>query len=97
MKTIDWITITSVVSSTGSRPFYGTIWFSVVATIVVVLAVAVTAASLPDIGGVPVRGGGQFGVVLVAAYWVIVFPKLRKSRRGEKPESDPHQAGKADQ
>jgi hypothetical protein len=75
-------------SYTNSRPFYGTIWFGLVATIAVALVVYATVALMPNLEGRPVRGGGQFGVVLVAAYWVFVFPRFRKSRSGEnKPAS----------
>ena len=45
---------------------------------------------MPDLEGRPTKGFGQVGVVLVAVYWVLVFPKLRKIRRGEnKPEPNP--------
>jgi hypothetical protein len=94
-EAIDWNKIISVASLTNGRPFYGTIWFSLVATIAVVLVFWVVAISSPNLEGRPVRGEGQFGVVLVAAYWVFVFPRLRKSRTGEnKPEPDPSQRGK---
>jgi hypothetical protein len=53
-------------------------------------------ALAPNLEGRPVRAGGQFGVVLVAVYWVFLFPRWRKSRTGEnKPESGPSQRGNA--
>jgi hypothetical protein len=94
-EAIDWNKIISVASSINGRPFYGTIWFSLLATIAVVLVIWLVAVSRPYLEGRPVRAAGQFGVVLVAAYWVFVFPRLRKSRTGEnKPEPDPSQRGK---
>ncbi len=88
-ETIDWHKITNVASSTVGRPFYGTIWFGLVLTIGVILAIYVAVALVPNLEGRPVRGGGQFGVVLIAAYWVFVFPRLRKSRAGEnKPQPE---------
>jgi hypothetical protein len=75
---LDYITS---VTPKGSRPFYGTIWFNVFATAVVICALFLTASAAPQIGGRSMAGIGQFGVVLVAVYWVLVFPKLRKVRR----------------
>jgi hypothetical protein len=34
---------------------------------------------MPVMGGRPTKGFGQFGVTLVTIYWVLIFPKLRKS------------------
>jgi hypothetical protein len=67
-----------VATSPISRPFYGTIWFNILATAVAVLVIFAAATSMPILQGRPTRGFGQFGVVLVAIYWVLVFPKLRK-------------------
>jgi hypothetical protein len=65
-------------SSSGARPFYTTFWFGIVATIVMVAAILLVATSMPELGGRPTRGFGQLGVVLIAVYWVAVFPRLRK-------------------
>jgi hypothetical protein len=79
-----------VSSSIESRPFYATIWFGLLATVAVTVLIFAAAASMPDLEGRPTKGFGQVGVVLVAVYWVLVFPKLRKIRRGEnKPEPNP--------
>jgi hypothetical protein len=69
------------VASPDSRPFYGTVWFNLLASAMVVLAVVLGAIWMPDVAGRPARGMGQFGVVLVAIYWVFIFPKLRKMRK----------------
>jgi hypothetical protein len=71
-----------------SRPFYATIWFGLLATVAVIAAVFLASISMPSLEGHATKGFGQFGVMVVAAYWVLVFPKLRKIHRGEsKPGS----------
>lgn len=70
-------------SSPNGRPFYGTIWFSLAATAAVAAVICAAAVSLPSLEGRPTRGFGQFGVMLVAGYWIFVFPRLRKVRGGE--------------
>lgn len=60
-----------MVSSTRGRPFYGTIWFSLAATVFAAGLIFVAAASMPNLEGRPTKGFGQFGVVLVAAYWAL--------------------------
>jgi hypothetical protein len=62
------------------RPFYATIWFNLVATAVLIGVLFLVAATVPDVGNRPVKGIGQFGVVLVTIHWVFVFPKLRNLR-----------------
>jgi hypothetical protein len=75
-------------SSIDSRPFYATIWFGLLATVAVIGAVFVASISMPSLDARPTKGFGQVGVMVVAAYWVFLFPKLRKMRRGEsKPGS----------
>jgi hypothetical protein len=69
------------VPSSGRRPFYGTIWFNLLATVAVIAVLLLIADSAFDVGGRPMRATGQFGVVFLAAYWVLIFPKLRKIRR----------------
>ena len=82
-----WNNVNDVGSSTDSRPFYATIWFGLLATAGVTALIFVAATSMPSLEGRPTRGFGQLGVMLVAAYWVLVFPKLRKIRRGgNKPD-----------
>jgi len=76
-----------VASSSGERPFYATIWFTVLATAAVIGILLLVAATVPDVGGRPNRGIGQFGVVLIAIYWVIIFPKLRRVGRDRAPVS----------
>ena len=44
---------------------------------------------MPDVEGRPARGIGQFGVVLVAIYWVFLFPRLRKMNKITPPEPPP--------
>jgi len=75
-------------SSIESRPFYATIWFGLLATAAVIAVVFAVSITMPSLEGRPTRGFGQVGVMVVAAYWVLLFPKLRKIRRGEsKPGS----------
>jgi hypothetical protein len=78
--------INTSVSSTDSRPFYGTLWFNLLASAVVVFLLVLAAIWMPDVEGRPAKGLGQFGVVLVAIYWVFLFPKLRKMRKNTPPE-----------
>ena len=68
-------------ASSSNRPFYGTIWFNLLATAVAVAVIFLASLSMPVLEGRPTRGFGQFGVVLVTIYWIFVFPKLRKIRR----------------
>jgi hypothetical protein len=78
--------------ATASRPFYTTIWFGLLATVAVTGVIFLAAISMPSLEGRPTRGFGQVGVMLVAAYWVLVFPRLRKVRRvaGKTgPDSNP--------
>jgi hypothetical protein len=78
--------------ATASRPFYATIWFGLFATVVVTGVIFLAATSMPSLEGRPTRGFGQVGVMLVAAYWVLLFPRLRKVRRGagkSGPDSNP--------
>jgi hypothetical protein len=75
-------------SSVDSRPFYATIWFGLLATAAVIAAVFLASVSMPSLEGHATKGFGQVGVMVVAAYWVLLFPKLRKIRRDEsKPGS----------
>ena len=64
----------------NSPPFYGTIAFGILATVLVVLLILLAATVLPEVQGRPVKGIQQFGVVLLAVYWLIVFPKARKRK-----------------
>lgn len=73
--------ISTSVASPDSRPFYATIWFNLLATAMVVLALVLGAVWMPDVEGRPAKGMGQFGVMLVAIYWLFIFPKLRKMRK----------------
>jgi hypothetical protein len=78
------------VASPERRPFYGTLWFNFLASTAVVGLLVLAAIWMPDVEGRPAKGIGQFGVVLVAIYWVFIFPKLRKIRknsRGKIPNS----------
>ena len=72
------------VANPDSRPFYGTLWFNLLASAVVVLALVLLAIWMPNVEGKPAKGMGQFGVVVVAIYWVFMFPKLRKMRKNTK-------------
>jgi hypothetical protein len=65
------------------RPFYGTIWFNLLATAAAVAVIFLGEVSMPALEGRPTKGFGQFGVVLVTIYWIFVFPKLRKIGRGD--------------
>jgi len=78
--------INTSVPLTDSRPFYGTIWFNLLASALVVFALFLAATWMPDVEGRPAKGMGQFGVVLVGIYWVFIFPKLRRIRKNS-PES----------
>jgi hypothetical protein len=78
------------VVSPASRPFYGTLWFNFLASAAVVCLLVLAGIWMPDVEGRPAKGMGQFGVVLVAIYWVFIFPKLRKIRKnttGKPPNS----------
>lgn len=68
-------------ASHGGRPFYGTIWFTLLASAALVGVLFLVADAVPDVGGRPNKGIGQFGVVLIAIYWVFIFPKIRKVRK----------------
>jgi hypothetical protein len=83
------VDISTSVASPDRRPFYGTIWFNLLATAVVVLTLVLAAIWMPDVEGRPAKGMGQFGVVLVAIYWVFIFPKLRKMRKNT-PSKNPN-------
>ncbi|HUB79301.1 MAG TPA: hypothetical protein VMB03_10915 [Bryobacteraceae bacterium] len=70
-------------SSNDSSPFYTTVWFGILFTVLAVGALYLIAIAVPDVGGRPNKGIGQFGVVLIAIYWVIIFPKLRRIRQNQ--------------
>lgn len=72
----------------GSGPFYSTIWFTLLVTVALVAGLYFVAAAMPDVGGRPNKGIGQFGVVLIAIYWVLIFPKLRRGRAGGSASGD---------
>ena len=68
-------------ASPDSPPFYASLWFNLLATAAVVVLLFLGATWMPEVEGRPAKGMGQFGVVLVAIYWVFLFPKLRKIRK----------------
>ena len=75
-------------TSPNRRPFYGTLWFNLLASAVVVLVLFLGATWMPDVDGRPAKGIGQFGVVLLAIYWVFLFPKLRKISKNNPSEQN---------
>ena len=76
-------------ASSDSRHFYGTLWFNLLASAVLILVLFLGGTWMPDVEGRPARGIGQFGVVLVAIYWVFLFPRLRKMNKITPPEPPP--------
>jgi hypothetical protein len=71
-------------SSIDRRPFFATVWFGLLATAIAIAAIFLASVTMPSLEGRPTSGFGQVGVMLVAIYWVFVFPKLRKIQRGER-------------
>ena len=61
-----------------SRPFYASVWFSLIGTVVAVLALFLMISRLDLAPRDSPRAIGQIGVVALAAYWAFVFPQLRK-------------------
>jgi hypothetical protein len=72
--------------ATNGPPFYATVTFGILATVAVIAVILLPNTVFPDVDGRPVRGMQQFGIVLLAAYWLIIFPKSRKSRAVKKAE-----------
>lgn len=77
-------------SSHTVRPYYATIWFNLLATVIAILGILAARVVMPSLGGRQTKGFGQFGVVLVTIYWILIFPKLRKSHQDNSgPQDDP--------
>jgi hypothetical protein len=77
--------------ATNGPPFYATVTFGILATVVVAAVILLGNTVLPNVEGRPVRGMQQFGVVLLAAYWLIIFPKSRKARLVKKADRSSNQ------
>lgn len=71
-----------------SPRFYGTIPFGILATVILLAAIWAVSSAMPNLEGRPTAGIQQFGVVLLAAYWLFIFPRGRKSHVAKKPEGD---------